>query len=325
MNDDVLAQQIHDIAIACGFDNCGIIPIEDMEGVRKRLAQREKDIPASKFFYQAIGNLAGIRERFPWAQSVVVCTFWLGKYRYPSSLQGKYAKSFFLSPGNDLCGDLAKSCSQLEAWFKANGIHGEGGTQFAHLSIGPLRYAATMAGLGIIRKNNFLYTDKGSFVDLVGYVIDRRCTLRQTPTLRPCAEKCNLCQKNCPSGALKGPFTMNPFECVSYITTFGKGKLPEGMDDAACSTWICGCDSCQDACPYNRRHDWEKGLSYPGLEALAPELSPEKLVGQTEAFISEKVIPYTEYHIAPDESEILRTNAARSLRNARQSPALISG
>lgn len=114
---------------------------------------------------------------------------------------------------------------------------------------------------------------------------------------------------------------MNPFECVSFITTFGKGKVPKGMEDTACRTWICGCDSCQDACPYNRMHDWEKGLSYPGLETLEPELAPETLLEQTTEFISQKVIPYTDYHVTADEAETLRINAARSLRNFKPSRA----
>lgn len=95
---------------------------------------------------------------------------------------------------------------------------------------------------------------------------------------------------------------MSPLECVSFITTFAKGQLPEGMDDSACGTWICGCDSCQDACPYNRLHDWNTGAAYPGLEELASKLQPETLLKQTDEFIQQKVIPYTDYHVAKDEA-----------------------
>ena len=49
--------------------------------------------------------------------------------------------------------------------------------QFEHSSIGSLRYVAEMAGLGIVRKNNFLYSEKGSYLELVGYVIDQECEL----------------------------------------------------------------------------------------------------------------------------------------------------
>ena len=110
---------------------------------------------------------------------------------------------------------------------------------------------------------------------------------------------------------------MSPLECVSYITTFGKGSLPAGMNDTDCSTWICGCDSCQDACPYNKKHDWTVGIAYPGLEETAPELAPSNLVKASAEFIRNRVIPYTDHHIAPDETDTLRICAARSIRNQK--------
>lgn len=53
MRDDILGQKIHDMAIACGFDNGGIIPIEDMEDFAndwKR--ERQTSLPA-RFFIGA--------------------------------------------------------------------------------------------------------------------------------------------------------------------------------------------------------------------------------------------------------------------------------
>ena len=94
MSDAKLARQIHDTAVSCGFDDCGIIPIDDLGGFEALFRQRTKAVPASAFFYEAVGDLAGTKKRFPWARSVVICTFWLGKYRFPASLQGRYAKSF---------------------------------------------------------------------------------------------------------------------------------------------------------------------------------------------------------------------------------------
>ena len=90
---------------------------------------------------------------------------------------------------------------------------------------------------------------------------------------------------------------------------------PTGMRLFYYYFWICGCDSCQDICPYNRQHDWNQGDAYPGLEELAPQLQPEKLLAQSDTFIQEKVIPYTDYHIAADEAKTLKRCAARSLGN----------
>lgn len=70
----LLGQKIHDMALDCGFDDCGIIPIDDMDGFNERLQQREKRVPSSAFFYQAVGDLDSIKKRFPWAKSVIICT-----------------------------------------------------------------------------------------------------------------------------------------------------------------------------------------------------------------------------------------------------------
>lgn len=160
MDTDKLGQVIYDKALACGFDDCGIIPIDDMDGFQQRLQEREEKVPSSAFFYQRMGDFANIKKRFPWAKSVIIGTYWLGKYRFPASLRGKYGKAFFLSPSNGVCKESLAARRDFETWFKEQGIRCEGGSQFGHRSIGPLRYAAMMAGLGIIRKNNFFYTKK---------------------------------------------------------------------------------------------------------------------------------------------------------------------
>ena len=71
---------------------------------------------------------------------------------------------------------------------------------------------------------------------------------------------------------------MNPLTCVSFINTFGDGKLPDGVADDMLEAWILGCDNCQDACPFNADHDWSIGLDYPGLDELEPLLQPEYIL-----------------------------------------------
>lgn len=115
------------------------------------------------------------------------------------------------------------------------------------------------AGLGIIRKNNFFYTDQGSFVGLTGYIIDRECTLHQNVSPRPCS----------------------------------------------------------DACPYNRRHDWDKGESFSDLEEIAKDLVPEKQINQTDDFLRREVIAKTDNHLDLEDTNVLRINARRAIKNAR--------
>ena len=94
MNDEILAQRIFQAALYCGFDNCGIIPISDMDGFEENYRKRIENVPSAAGFY----SYSSARERFPWAASIVICTYDFSKYRYPKELRGRYGKAFLLAP-----------------------------------------------------------------------------------------------------------------------------------------------------------------------------------------------------------------------------------
>lgn len=307
-----LAQRIEKAALACGLDQCGIIPVEDLAGFGTRLEERMEKVPTSAGFYGNMARLEDIKAKYPWGRSIVVCTFDYSRYRYPRELQGLYGKSFFLSP--EPGGTAGYDLNRFEQFLTETGIRWEGGNHVGFGGVGPLRYEAMKAGLGIIRKNNFFYTENGSYVSLFSYLIDQPCTLIHHPDIPPCAESCTLCQKACKTKALCAPYTMDPGNCVSFLTTFGKGNVPEHLDERMLEEWICGCDNCQDACPFNRRHNWEVGDSFSDLEALAPRLTPEALLEQSDAFLVQRIIPKTDHHLQPEDIGVLRRNAQRALR-----------
>jgi len=298
-----------------GYDDCGIIPLDDMDGFKDNLKKRKRKAPSSAVIYHVVGDLAGIKKRFPWAKSVVICTYWIGRYRFPESLQGKYAKSFLLSPDSPINPEADEKLRHLEKWFEENGIRYDGGANYGFLSIGSLRHAAEMAGLGIIRKNNFFYTEKGSFVNLMGYVIDKECTLYGKANLKPCPENCDLCRKACGTKALKAPYTMSPIKCISFWTTFGKGRCPPFLRKKSFGEWICGCDACQDACPHNRKHDWSVGQDFPQLDELKDCLQPENVLLDIDSGVVEKISQLSANHIGPDEKKAAIRNCKRSIAN----------
>lgn len=315
MNSD-LSKKIYQESINCGFDKCGIIPISSLEGFEQLYQKRLTDVPASEPFYKGVGNLRKTRERFPWAKSIVILVFDYGKFRFPKELQGKYGKAFFLQPEPE--SKQRFDLKRLEKWFDENNIKADGGEHFGSLSIGPLRYIAMKAGLGIIRKNNFFYTETGSYNNLFGYVIDQECELINECTFLPCLDKCYLCKKACKTKALEAPFTMNPLKCVSFLTTFGNCDVPAGLLDEMYEEWVCGCDNCQDACPYNMRHDWSKGKKLPELEDIATMILPENFDQLTNEFLIKNVIPKTANHLQDEDINALRKNAARSLSNSKK-------
>lgn len=188
MSRSALAQAIYETALSCGFDNCGIIPVSALDGYKQRLQEREEAVPQSRPVYQDIEHLAAVRKLYPWAKSVVVCITWLGAYRYPLSLQGLYGKAFLLSPDTVPDCEAHRQKLRFEAWLAEQGLRFEGGETNAPARIIPLRYAAVAAGLGIFRKNNFFYGEKGSYYELEGYLIDQLCEYTHECRLRPCAD-----------------------------------------------------------------------------------------------------------------------------------------
>lgn len=271
-----LAHAIYQAAIEAGFDNCGIISLDDMKPYDRWLEKRMETVPESRSFYENIRMHTDIRKRFPWAKALVICTIWYGKYRYPEHLQDRYAKGFFLAQESNKSAEAYKLQQTFHRWLDEHEIRWNKGAIYG------LRYAALQAGMGIIRTNNFFYDEKGSWLELEGYVIDRECQLYHNKNhLRPCPSNCNLCVKNCPTGSLSEPNTMNPFRCISYCTTFGRGVVPDGVEERTFGDWLIGCDRCQDICPFNR-HDWKKGETFPGLEEVLPLLEPEVLLTTTD-------------------------------------------
>ena len=187
-NNEALAKEIEQQALSCGYTGCGIISLEDMDGYKDRLAERMKNVPESVPFYSHLLPLTHVRERFPWAKSLIICTTSLARFRYPPYLRKKYAKAFLLSPNSDPDGELFQKQLSFRKWLEEKGIRWDNGGDDNHGQIGGLRYAAVMAGLGIIRQNNFFYDETGSFVQLDGFAIDAKCRLYHQKTFRPCSE-----------------------------------------------------------------------------------------------------------------------------------------
>lgn len=206
-----------------------------------------------------------LKEHYPWARAAIVCTEYYGKYKFPASLQGMYAKFFLLSSAVPEYPNR-KGKASFERWLASEGIHYEGGEINMPGRIFPLRPTAVAAGLGIFRKNNFFYGPKGSWYGLEGYLIDRSCEYIQEINLKPCAETCNLCQ---------------------------------------------------NACPYNRRHNWNEGEEFPGLKEIEALLQPENIISASDEELIQKVIPRSEYHLTDKQTDVLRGCAARVINHRK--------
>ena len=209
----VTALDIVNKAIELGFDKCGIIPVGIMYGNENRLEKRMAYFPQTKDNYESFRSFAHLQKSYSWAKAIVILSFWYEKYHIPNVVRDCVAK-YYLTDGRkntDLQG------YKISVAFEED--LGDFGFQVAadrDFGITALRWA----GIGIIRKNNFFYVEKGSYQHLETFLIDEPLQYVMESHIRPCSEKCNLCMKVCPTGSLEAPYMMCRNICVSCLTTW---------------------------------------------------------------------------------------------------------
>ena len=264
----VSAAEIAEKAIELGYDKCGMIPVEMMRGYEAKLEERMKHFPETRRKYEGFRKFAYPEKEFPWAEAIVIVSFRYGKYRIPAAVRGHIAKYYLTDGRRNPDSQGYKASAALEKYLRDSGLHVAFNRDFA---LTALRWAAMQAGIGIVRKNNFFYTEKGSYQYLEAFLIDEPLQLTAESTLPPCAESCDLCIRACPTHSLEAPYTMNRNTCVSCLTTWDAWDMRTESRRGEIGPWIFGCDVCQDACPHNT-NAWKDTEKFPGLEAWAGSL-----------------------------------------------------
>ncbi|MCL2000801.1 MAG: epoxyqueuosine reductase [Planctomycetes bacterium] len=313
MSDHSIAQQIHDQALALGYDGCGIISVAELREYADRLEERMSRFPEMREPFARLTPYARPEERFPWAKSVVVCALWYGRYRVPESFSNRIGKFYLtdMRPTPDSAGH--KASLQFETFLREQGMQVDADPDRA---LAPLRWAAVQAGLGRFGKNNFFYTERGSWYWLEAWLIDAALEKKQALSAAPCPDSCGLCQEACPTGALAGPYATNATTCITAKTASRIPSIGVRAQDPLCRKfggWLYGCDACQDACPRNRGA-WTSDEDFPGLAEIAEWFSPEAVI-RSEYEHLRNTLPAKFYYIAPDEVWKWKTNALNALRN----------
>jgi epoxyqueuosine reductase len=112
------------------------------------------------------------------------------------------------------------------------------------------RAFAARSGLGWIGKHtNLISPELGSFVFL-GEIITTLELPIDVPLKKTCGS-CTRCVTACPTGALRGDYTIDATRCISDLTQ-RKDGIPRAMRPFI-GTWIWGCDICQLVCPPTQR------------------------------------------------------------------------
>lgn len=268
------AADIVNKALELGFDKCGIIPVEMMRGYEDRLDERIRHFPQTKEKYNSLRSFSHLQTEYPWAKAIVILSFWYGKYRIPDDLQDRVAKYYLVDGRRNTDSQGYQASVAFETYLTDCGFRTATERDFG---ITALRWAGMQAGIGIIRKNNFFYTEKGSYQYLEAFLIDEPLQHIIKSQVRPCPETCRLCISACPTRSLEAPYTMCRNTCVSCLTTWDGWDLRVEPLQNALGTWIFGCDVCQDVCPYNK-NAWTETEEFPGLEEWSRRFSYEDIV-----------------------------------------------
>jgi epoxyqueuosine reductase len=133
------------------------------------------------------------------------------------------------------------------------------------------RAFAERAGVGWIGKHtNLIAPGLGSYVFL-GEVVTSLALVPDAPLKKSCGA-CTRCVAACPTGALRGDYTIDATRCISDLTQ-RTGPIPRELRPLI-GTWVWGCDLCQDACPPTNRAPRTAAAFAPlDTETRAPSLA----------------------------------------------------
>ncbi len=132
----------------------------------------------------------------------------------------------------------------LEATLDSQGIKAKG---YADISPIDERFAAHLAGLGYLGKNQFLIHPTFGTYHFIGVMLIDTVYETEPYAYDTCGD-CTKCIDACPPGALDHGFDKR--KCTSYVTQ-AKEAL-DMCDLRPLKTKLFGCDICQKVCPKNQ-------------------------------------------------------------------------
>ena len=182
-----------------------------------------------------------LRERFPWAKSVVVVVKRYGATPPDAGGLAPFVASYaleddyhdvMLPPLKALADDLGE------------------GQSHAYVDTGPAleRKLAAAAGLGWTGKNTLLLNARRGSRTFLGVIVSE-IDFETTPQRNATCGTCTACQTACPTDAFVQPGVLDARKCISYLTIEYRGSIPRELRPAM-GQWLFGCDLCQTSCPF---------------------------------------------------------------------------
>jgi len=257
-------QLIKQLAMAMGFDYCGIAQAKELTEDAIRLEQWLHKGYHGEMEYMAKNFDLRIdpRKLVPGAKSVI-CFI---KNYYPSEAQVKGIPQIAkYAWGNDyhevIRNQLHEFLDQLRK--QIGPIEGRGFVDSAPVLE---RSWAQLAGAGWIGKNgNLIKPQTGSFFFIATLIVDIELMYDQ-PISKDFCGTCTKCIDACPTQAILPNKTIEANHCISYLTIELKKETIH--TNRKYKEWAFGCDICQDVCPWNRFSHPHKEPAFKPLDGL---------------------------------------------------------
>ena len=257
-------QLIKQLAMAMGFDYCGIAQAKELTEDAIRLEQwLHKGYHGEMEYMDKNFDLRiDPRKLVPGAKSVI-CFI---KNYYPSEEQEKGIPQIAkYAWGNDyhevIRNQLHEFLDQLRK--QIGPIEGRGFVDSAPVLE---RSWAQLAGAGWIGKNgNLIKPQTGSFFFIATLIVDIELMYDQ-PISKDFCGTCTKCIDACPTQAILPNKTIEANHCISYLTIELKKETIHTNRNY--KEWAFGCDICQDICPWNRFSHPHKEPAFKPLDGL---------------------------------------------------------
>ncbi|MCH1624347.1 tRNA epoxyqueuosine(34) reductase QueG [Fredinandcohnia quinoae] len=269
-----LKQEIIEYSKTIGIDKIGFASASVFDELKSRLIRQQELGYQSGFEEPVIEKRTNPELLLPQAKSIIAIAL-----AYPSKLKDaprsskEERRGIFCraSWGEDYHHILRDRLQKLEAFIAEKVPEAK---MKSMVDTGELsdRAVAERAGIGWSGKNCAIITPEfGSYVYL-GEMITNIPFEPDTPIEDQCGS-CTACLDACPTGALVQGGQIDAQKCVGFLTQT-KGFLPEEYRTKI-GNRIYGCDSCQTACPKNKRIDFHFHEEMePDPEVVKPLLKP---------------------------------------------------
>lgn len=233
-----------------GFDYCGIAKAKYLDADARRLEQwLGKSMHGQmqymeNYFYLRVDPAKLV----PGAKSVITLLLNYFPAQQQNILSPKVSKYAY---GKDYHEVIKSKLKLLLQYIKEN-IGEVNGRGFVDSAPVLERSWAVNSGLGWIGKNgNLLTKQNGSFFFIATLIVDLELEY-DDPFIKDYCGTCTKCIDACPTDAILPDKVVDGSKCISYFTIELKDALIPGEMKNKFDTWMFGCDTCQDVCPWNR-------------------------------------------------------------------------